>query len=240
MLGQRTTGVLLGAAMAVVLAGPLATRAEAQPSAVIRTAPTAVKVTYTVRAGDSFYGIAQRFSVSPAQLARANGLRVTSTLHPGRVLTIPVELPAGLPANLPAALTANLDRLLLYPLFVAAAKEFNVPADLLMATVYVESGWKQSAVSKTGAVGLGQLKPDTSAWVAIVLLHDPSLDPTNPRDNLRMSARFLRYVLDTSGGDTARALAAYYQGPGSVRRDGITATGLAYASRILAVRPSFR
>ena len=93
---------------------------------------------------------------------------------------------------------------------------------------------------KTGAVGLGQLKPDTSSWVATVLLHDPSLDPSDPRDNLRMSARFLRYVLDTSGGDTARALAAYYQGPGSVRRDGITATGLSYASRILGARPSFR
>jgi soluble lytic murein transglycosylase-like protein len=241
MLRHRTTGFVVGAAaLAAGLAGPLAPSATASPPAALGGVLRAAKVTYTVRAGDSFYGIAQRFSISPAQLARANGLRLNSPLFPGRVLTIPVQLPAGLPANLPAALMANPDRLLQYPLFVAAAKEFAVPADLLMATAYIESGWKQSAVSKTGAVGLGQLKPDTSSWVATVLLHDPSLDPSDPRDNLRMSARFLRYVLDTSGGDTARALAAYYQGPGSVRRDGITATGLSYASRILGARPSFR
>jgi soluble lytic murein transglycosylase-like protein len=241
MLRQRTTRLVIGTAvLAVALAGPLAALASAHPATVVRTTPRAAKVTYTVRAGDSFYGIARRFSISPGQLAQANGLRLNTMLYPGRVLTIPVQLPAGLPANLPAALMANPDRLQLYPTFVAAAKEFSVPVDLLMATDYIESGWTQSALSKTGAVGVGQLLPDTSAWIAIVLLHDPTLDPSNARDNIRMSARFLGYVLDASGGDTARALASYYQGPGSVQRDGITATGLAYGSRILAARPAFR
>jgi len=39
--------------------------------------------------------------------------------------------------------------------------------------------------------------------------------------------------------DTATALAAYYQGPGSVSRQGISATARAYAARILAARPAF-
>jgi soluble lytic murein transglycosylase-like protein len=171
--------------------------------------PTAVPVRYTVRAGDSFYGIAGRFFVPPAQLAHANRMSMTNVLRSGQTLTIPgVVLPTDLPAHLPAALRANVDRLILYPRFTAAAKEFGLPADLLMATAYIESGWKQSAVSPTGAVGVGQLKPDTSAWISTVLLHDPQLDPTDVRDNIRMSARFLRYVLDTSAGDTARALAS--------------------------------
>ena len=95
-----------------------------------------------------------------------------------------------------------------------------------MATAYVESGWKQSAVSATGALGVGQLRPETAAWVAVVLLRQSGLDPNRPADNLRLSARFLRYLLDTMP-DTRSALAAYYQGPGSVTREGITATGRA-------------
>jgi soluble lytic murein transglycosylase-like protein len=200
----------------------------------------ASSVRYTVRAGDSFWGIARRFGITARALANANGLSVTSTIHPGRVLTVPgIALPPGLPAKLPADLRANPDRLLLYPALVAAATEAGVPADLFMATMYVESGWKQAAVSPTGAVGVGQLLPDTSRWVAVVLMHDGRLDPSNVRDNVRMSARFLRYVLDVNGGDVRRALASYYQGPGSVSRDGIIATGLAYANRIIAARPAF-
>jgi soluble lytic murein transglycosylase-like protein len=133
---------------------------------------------------------------------------------------------------------AQPDRLMLFPQFVAAAKEAKIPADLLMATAYIESGWKQSAVSPTGALGVGQLRPETAAWVAAVLLHQGGLDPNRAGDNLRLSARFLRYLLDAMP-DTRTALAAYYQGPGSVARDGITATGRAYAGKILAARPAF-
>jgi LysM repeat protein len=200
--------------------------------------PRTRTVQYTVRAGDSFSAIGTRFGISAGALARANGLRLTSVVHPGRVLKVPVLLPAGLPDHLPADLLAQPDRLLLYPLFVAAAKEANVPLDLLMATAYVESGWKQSAVSATGALGVGQLRPETAAWVAVVLLRQSGLDPNRPADNLRLSARFLRYLLDTMP-DTRSALAAYYQGPGSVTREGITATGRAYAARILTARPGF-
>jgi soluble lytic murein transglycosylase-like protein len=191
-----------------------------------------------VRAGDSFSAIGARFGISAGALAKANGLRLTSVVHPGRMLTVPVTLPAGLPDHLPADLLAQPDRLLLYPLFVAAAKEANVPLDLLMATAYIESGWKQAAVSATGALGVGQLRPETAAWVAAVLLRQGGLDPNRPADNLRLSARFLRYLLDTMP-DTRSALAAYYQGPGSVTRQGITATGRAYAAKILAARPAF-
>jgi soluble lytic murein transglycosylase-like protein len=226
--------VLAVAAIAATTLIPctVAAAAPANPAPPTRT------VRYTVRAGESFSAIGARFGMSARALARANGLRVTSVVHAGRVLLVPVQLPAGLPAHLPADLAAQVDRLLLYPLFVKAAKEANVPADLLMATAYVESRWMQSAVSATGAIGIGQLRPETAAWVAAVLLRQGGLDPTRPGDNLRLSARFLRYLLDTMP-DIRAALAAYYQGPGSVTREGITATGRAYAAKILAVRPAF-
>lgn len=221
------------AATTLVVAVLVAVLALATPAG---AAPPPVR--YTVRAGDSFSAIAGRFGIAPAALATANGLRLTSMLHPGRVLVVPVQLPAGLPDDLPAALVAQPDRLMLYPLFVAAAREAKVPVDLLMATAYIESGWKQAAVSPTGAIGVGQLRPETAAWVAAVLLRRGGLDPNRPADNLRLSARFLRYLLDSMP-DTRSALAAYYQGPGSVMREGITATGRAYATKILAVRSRF-
>jgi soluble lytic murein transglycosylase-like protein len=224
-------------ALAVVI-GAGAAAATVADGALVGAAPPPVR--YAVRSGDSFYGIAAKFGIRASALASANHLTLSSVLQPGQVLVVPgVQLPANLPPHLPAALTANPDRLLLYPYFVASAKESGVPADLLMATAYVESGWKQSAVSSTGAVGVGQLKPETSSWIAVVLLHEPRLNPANARDNIRMSARFLRYLLDAHGTDVRRALAAYYQGPGSVARAGVSAVGLVYAGRILAARAAF-
>jgi soluble lytic murein transglycosylase-like protein len=239
-----TRAPLAAAAIAVSLVFTLALgTGVARAGSAATPPPTTVaasvrSVRYVVRAGDNFSSIAGNYGIAPAALAAANGMRLTGLLLPGRVLTVPIALPPGLPAHLPAALMAVPQRLALFPLFVAAAKEFNVPADLLMATAYVESGWKQTAVSPTGAVGIGQIHPETAQWISIVLLHQAPLDPTVPRDNIRMSARFLRYLLDTMG-TTGRALAAYFQGPGATTRTGITPTGLIYAARILAVRPSF-
>lgn len=47
--------------------------------------------TYTVVAGDSFYGIAAKFgnTFSPFALATKNGLQLTSVIHPGQVLQLP-------------------------------------------------------------------------------------------------------------------------------------------------------
>ena len=189
---------------------------------------------YTVRAGDSFFAVGARFGLSARDVANANGLRLTSVVHPGQVLVVPVDVPA----QFPTVLLADPARFALLPRFQAEAKRAGVPADLFMATAYVESGWTQSAVSPSGAVGVGQLKPDTVAWVSVKLLHDRTLDPADVRDNIRMSAALLRYLLDNTK-DATTALASYYQGPGAVARTGISATGLTYAGRILAARPLF-
>ncbi len=45
--------------------------------------------TYTVRSGDSLFGIAQRLGVSTRSLLAANRLTLTSVIHPGQRLAIP-------------------------------------------------------------------------------------------------------------------------------------------------------
>ena len=47
--------------------------------------------TYTVRSGDSLFGIARRLGVSSGSLLAANGLTLNSVIHPGQRLAIPTR-----------------------------------------------------------------------------------------------------------------------------------------------------
>ena len=117
------------------------------------------------------------------------------------------------------------------------AARYDVPPDLLKATTWLESGWQTDVVSSTGAVGIGQLMPITVETVNELM--GTNLSPWVPDQNIRMSARNLRFLLDLTGGDTARALAGYYQGLGSVARDGLYPSTLAYINGVLELRPRF-
>ena len=124
------------------------------------------------------------------------------------------------------------------PAFDTWAKAYNVPSDLLKALAWMESGWQNSVVSPVAALGIGQLTPDTVKFVSGDLLKT-KLDPKIPEHNIRMSSRFLRYLLDQTGNDPKMALAAYYQGLGSLRRQGPLLVSVAYVNAILALRPQF-
>jgi soluble lytic murein transglycosylase-like protein len=91
-------------------------------------------------------------------------------------------------------------------------------------------------VSRAGAIGVGQLLPETAEWLA-AMMDEPGLDPTSKDDNVRLSARLLRFLLDETG-SPKRALAAYYQGIGALLRDGVSDGGARYA-RIIISRQSW-
>ena len=93
----------------------------------------------------------------------------------------------------------------------AIAREEGVDPDLFLRLIQQESSFNPDAVSSAGAIGLGQLMPGTAA--------DLGVDPYEPEENLRGSARYLRQQLDEFG-DTRIALAAYNAGPGNVRKYG--------------------
>jgi soluble lytic murein transglycosylase-like protein len=249
---RRLLGVLLTGATLVAFAAPAVAKEKAPAaagSARLRNehpAPpkgvrlTATTARYTVRKGDSLALVAGRFATTVKALRAANGL-TSATIHPGQVLQVPgAQVPSRLPAKLPAPLKAAPERLSLVPVFVAAAKEFSVPYDLLMSLAYTESGWQRSAVSDDGAVGVTQLLPMTARWVAGTLLHERGLDLADPEDNIRMSARFLGYLLELTGGSQFTALAAYYQGHVAVQRNGVSAGGRTYATIIMTNRTAFR
>lgn len=84
--------------------------------------------------------------------------------------------------------------------------------DFVRSVAKVESGLRQEAISKKGAVGLMQLMPSTAAELRV--------DPTRARENARGGAMYLRGLLIRYQGNSALALAAYNAGPGAVAKYG--------------------
>lgn len=82
---------------------------------------------------------------------------------------------------------------------------------LYRANIEVESAYNPAALSQVGAIGLGQLMPDTA--------RDLGVNPHDPVENLDGSARYLLMML-AQFGDSRLALAAYNAGPDAVTRHG--------------------
>lgn len=99
------------------------------------------------------------------------------------------------------------------PLIEAKAKKYGLDPNLLAGLIRQESNFNPYAVSSCGAMGLGQLMPETARGLGVV-------DPFNAAQNLDGAAKYLRQMLDTFGGNTKKALAAYNAGPGAVRKYG--------------------
>ena len=194
---------------------------------------------HTVAAGETLSSIARRYGVSVADLATANRLDPRGVLRSGIRLAVPAS-PVATPSGLPSRLAASPARLAYIPLFKKWAAANSIPADLFMATTWLESGWQNHVVSSVGAVGIGQLMPGTVTFICEQLIGVRRLDPAVPENNIRMSARFLRYLLQLTGGDTRMALAGYYQGLASVRAKGMYPSTVLYVDGVLALRSRFR
>jgi soluble lytic murein transglycosylase-like protein len=117
----------------------------------------------------------------------------------------------------------------------AAAARHGLPAHLVEAVAYWESGWDQSKVSDTGAIGLMQVQPDVAAELGPRLL-GRVVDLRDPAQNADAGAAILKAYIDDQGGDVDRGLAAYYQGPQSLADDGVQPDTERYVSGIDSLR----
>jgi len=98
---------------------------------------------------------------------------------------------------------------------VEAAEENGISAEVAFGLVKTESGFKSTATSHVGAIGLTQLMPATARWL------EPGTTRADLRDeetNLRIGFRYLKDLIKKYDGDTELALLAYNRGPGTVDR----------------------
>ncbi len=100
-------------------------------------------------------------------------------------------------------------------LFIEVADRYGLSPALIKAVAFAESGFRPSAVSGAGAMGLMQLMPYTAEALGVS-------DPYDPEQNVDGGARLLSSLLDQFDGNALLALAAYNCGAYGVSSRGIT------------------
>jgi murein DD-endopeptidase MepM/ murein hydrolase activator NlpD len=138
---------------------------------------------------------------------------------------------------LPSLLVAEGDEALI-PVFEHWAAVYGVSPAVVEAITWQESGWQQGIVSLDGAVGIGQLLPDTAQFVSQDLIGAP-LDIWSVNDNIRMSTRFVAYLAAQEGGNLCATIAAYYEGPGNEAQYGVLAQSVQYVADVEGLLPRF-
>jgi soluble lytic murein transglycosylase-like protein len=94
-----------------------------------------------------------------------------------------------------------------------ASKAYGVEPSLVHAVISAESAYNQYAVSRTGAMGLMQLMPDTARRYGVQNMMDPT-------ENIHGGVRYLADLLTMFKGRVDLAVAAYNAGENAVIRYG--------------------
>ena len=97
-----------------------------------------------------------------------------------------------------------VERIELLKLVHREARRVDLPPELVLAVIDIESGFDRFAVSRAGAQGLMQIM---SFWLDEIDVEHANL--FDPALNVRMGCTILRVYLDREQGDIPRALARY-------------------------------
>lgn len=233
--------------VAGVTAGAPATAAggeesgEAAPDGDEVTAPaTSAAGGYVVRRGDTLSAIAAANGMTVDQLAADNGLSVSGILLAGSTLNLGGASSAAPAASgAPAPGGAQPTAMSVSPSEVGQVAAANgVSSSLAEAIGYQESGFNNSFVSGTGAIGVMQIEPGTWNFIERNLAGS-SLSPNSAVDNVKGGVLLLRSLLDQTGGDPNLAVAGYYQGLRSVREHGMFPDTQRYVADVMALAQRF-
>lgn len=135
----------------------------------------------------------------PDQASNADGFRV-ATVAPRGAVPRPEII---------QAIDATALRYASHPALRRAGLSVTEWRLLFRSNIEIESGYNTNVRSSVGAIGLGQLMPETA--------RDLNVDPHNWQQNLDGSARYLLMML-VQFGDAQLALAAYNAGPNAVEQ----------------------
>jgi Putative peptidoglycan binding domain/Transglycosylase SLT domain len=116
------------------------------------------------------------------------------------------------------------------------ADHYGVDRKLVRALAWMESGYQTDLTSSAGAWGVMQILPVTWSYVETVLIG--AKVPRTASGNIRIGVVYVRQLLRQFGGGERKALAAWYQGPASVRKRGILPESKVFIANVLALRSS--
>ncbi len=210
---------------------------------------------HAVRTGDTLGHIALARGTSVAALRRANpALDARGTIRVGQSLRLPAAAKkiastfAGrtYPSDTVAAAQTNSEALAarsapsrerMQHIVVHAARDHGVDPALAQAVAFQESGFSMRAVSPANAVGAMQVIPSSGRWASDMA--GRRLDLLDPHDNATAGVLILRALLRAEP-DRANAIAGYYQGLSSVRRNGMYPDTRRYVANIQTLTARFR
>jgi LysM repeat protein len=224
-------------------------------------APAPVTHAYVVRRGDTLSGIAVAARVPLTTVMALNHLSAADVIFPGQRLLLPGPAPATPPRPTRTAAGALAARPLRAPVRQAAeanraavavrpapdpqeveglvrgtARRFGVDPALAVAVAVQESGLDQHRVSSANAVGVMQVVPSSGRWASTLVGRQLNLLDTH--DNVVAGVAILSALSADEPEEVA--VAAYYQGLGSVRAHGMYADTRRYVADVLALRRRFR
>jgi LysM repeat protein len=203
---------------------------------------------HTVVRGDTLSGIASRYRVAQATIARANHLPSSNIVMLGATLVIPgggrTSHRTSSGGNTFAGRTYSSSVVSAADRTRAQLARRHLPSQAGMRTIIVakarangvDPGWNMHVVSVANAVGAMQVIPATSVWISGVV--GRRLDPTSPSDNATTGVVLLK-ILTRAASSERQAVAAYYQGLRSVRANGMFADTRQYVANVMALKARF-
>ncbi|MDO5501703.1 MAG: LysM peptidoglycan-binding domain-containing protein [Actinomycetia bacterium] len=274
----------IGQRLTIPGTAPAASPAPA-PAAPAPAAPKATTSSYTVRAGDTLIGIANRHGTSARAIAGLNSMNVNDIIRVGQRLKVPTDGTAAAkaasttPAPAPAApapstvpqpemsvrfnsggysarhfpsttvsaARANHELLATLPvptrdqakvMIRETAIRHGIDPSLALAIAHQESGFNHRNVSVANAIGLMQVIPSSGDWASQMIGRELNL--LDPNDNVTAGVAILRSLLRSTDGNVEQALAGYYQGLASVRRNGYYSDTRAYIRTVTALQAQYR
>lgn len=189
---------------------------------------------YQVRPGDTLSGIAMKSKADMWTLARSNRIANINMIFARQYLCIPYRvnrncngchgvssglLPSGvvrwyaynaLERSTPSQVEALLRQ---------AAADYQLPASLLLAITWQESGWEQHVISHDGGIGAMQIMPYTA--MSINAATGIRRDPYKLSDNIYLGANYLHLLWINFHGNQTQVISAYNEGGWAVVHRGI-------------------
>lgn len=188
-------------------------------------APQTSGNTHVVQSGETLSSIASHYGIATSTLLDANNLTDPNYIAAGQTLTVP-SLTVG--AADPYGARAIILRY---------AQLYGVEPSLALAIAWQESGFNESLVSSTGAVGVMQVEPYTEAHIRDLIGRDFNLYNTD--DNIHAGVYWLSVLLRYYGGDERMAVAAYYEGSRAIAAHGFFQDTVQYVNNVMALKTSF-